>query len=77
LKRATDLPIAVGFGVRDPEAARAIARTADAVVVGSMFVDDVRACVEAGKPHEAPAAVAASVRKMSEAVRNARVNVEA
>jgi tryptophan synthase alpha chain len=77
LKRATDLPIAVGFGVRDPEAARAIARTADAVVVGSMFVDDVRACVEAGRSHEAPAAVAASVKKMSQAVRSARVNVEA
>lgn len=77
LKRSTDLPIAVGFGVRDPEAARAIARTADAVVVGSMFVDDVRACVEAGKPHESVAAVVASVKKMSQAVRSARMNVEA
>jgi tryptophan synthase alpha chain len=77
LKRSTDLPIAVGFGVRDPEAARAIARTADAVVVGSMFVDDVRACVEAGKPHEAVAAIVASVKKMSQAVHSARVNVEA
>jgi tryptophan synthase alpha chain len=36
LKRATGLPIAVGFGVREPEAARVIAETADAVVVGSV-----------------------------------------
>ena len=43
LKRATDLPIAVGFGVREPEAARAIAQTADAVVVGSAFVDEIAA----------------------------------
>lgn len=77
LKKATDLPIAVGFGVRDPDSARSIARAADAVVVGSMFVDDVRACVEAGRLQEAAAAVAASVKKMSEAVRAARVNVEA
>ena len=39
LRSATDLPIAVGFGVRTPEQAAAIARTADAVVVGSAFVD--------------------------------------
>src|SRR5688572_8954590 len=38
LKRATDLPVAVGFGVREPAAARAIAQAADAVVVGSAFV---------------------------------------
>jgi tryptophan synthase alpha chain len=39
VRRATDLPIAVGFGVRAPEQARAVARHADAVVVGSAIVD--------------------------------------
>ncbi len=39
LKAATDLPVAVGFGVRTPEQAAAIARVADGVVVGSAFVD--------------------------------------
>ena len=39
LKAATDLPVAVGFGVRTPEQAAAIARVADAVVVGSALVD--------------------------------------
>ena len=39
LKAATDLPVAVGFGVRRPEQAGAIARFADAVVVGSAIVE--------------------------------------
>ena len=39
LKAATDLPIAVGFGVRTPEQAAAIARVADGVVVGSALVE--------------------------------------
>ncbi len=39
LKASTDLPIAVGFGVRTPEQAREIARVADGVVVGSALVD--------------------------------------
>ncbi len=39
LKAATDLPVAVGFGVRTPEQAAAIAKVADGVVVGSAFVD--------------------------------------
>jgi tryptophan synthase alpha chain len=77
LKRATDLPVAVGFGVREPAAAAAVARAADAVVIGSLFVDEVRACVEAGRPGDAPTAVAACVARMSEAVRRARENVEA
>jgi tryptophan synthase alpha chain len=39
LKRQTDLPVAVGFGVRTADQAEAIARVADGVVVGSAFVD--------------------------------------
>jgi len=39
LKGATDLPVAVGFGVRTPEQAAEIARVADGVVVGSALVD--------------------------------------
>lgn len=38
LKRATTLPVAVGFGVKTPEQARAIGKTADGVVVGSALV---------------------------------------
>jgi tryptophan synthase alpha chain len=39
LKAATTLPIAVGFGVRTPEQASAIAKVADGVVVGSALVE--------------------------------------
>lgn len=38
VRQHTDLPIAVGFGVRTPELAAAVARVADAVVVGSALV---------------------------------------
>ena len=68
LKRATELPIAVGFGVRGPEAARAIAAIADAVVVGSAFVDEIAA----GPPEQAVERVLRKVRLLSEAVRSAR-----
>jgi tryptophan synthase alpha chain len=42
LKAASDIPVAVGFGVRTPEQAGKIARVADGVVVGSAFVELVK-----------------------------------
>jgi tryptophan synthase alpha chain len=68
LKRATNLPIAVGFGVREPEAARAIALTADAVVVGSAIVDEIAN----GPASGAVERVLRKVSQLSEAVRSAR-----
>jgi tryptophan synthase alpha chain len=67
LKAATDLPVAVGFGVRAPEQAAAIARVADGVVVGSAIVELVGA-------HGADAAgpVLDFVAGLSAAVRSAR-----
>ena len=47
LKRHTDLPVGVGFGIRTPEQAAAVARHADAAVVGSAIVDRVRAGLDA------------------------------
>jgi tryptophan synthase alpha chain len=41
IKAATDLPVCVGFGVKTPENAAAIARVADGVVVGSAIVDRI------------------------------------
>jgi tryptophan synthase alpha chain len=38
LRRFTDLPVAVGFGIKNPEQAAAVARAADAAVVGSALV---------------------------------------
>jgi tryptophan synthase alpha chain len=47
LKRRTRLPIAVGFGVKTPEHAAAVAATADGVVVGSALVEAVRKSLDA------------------------------
>lgn len=41
IREKTDLPIAVGFGVKTPEQASAIAKSADAVVVGSAIVNEI------------------------------------
>lgn len=43
IKRQTKLPVAVGFGVKTPEQAKAIAAGADAVVVGSALVSAIAA----------------------------------
>ena len=39
LRQVTELPIQVGFGIRDAASARAVSRVADGVVVGSALVD--------------------------------------
>jgi tryptophan synthase alpha chain len=47
IKRNTSLPVAVGFGVKTPEHARAIAAGADGVAVGSALVDAIRTSLDA------------------------------
>jgi tryptophan synthase alpha chain len=42
IKKSTQLPVAVGFGIKTPEQARAIAAAADGVVVGSALVEAIR-----------------------------------
>jgi tryptophan synthase alpha chain len=71
LKRATDLPVAVGFGVRTPAQAAAIAEHADAVVVGSAIVDAIGAAA-AERANDIPARVGALVAGLAQAVRGAR-----
>jgi tryptophan synthase alpha chain len=46
VKRHTKLPVAVGFGVRSAEQARAIAENADGVVVGSALIDALRGSLD-------------------------------
>jgi tryptophan synthase alpha chain len=64
LKNATDLPIAVGFGVRTPEQAAAIGRVADGVVVGSAIVDLVgeHGVAAPGPVRDYVASLAAAIR---------------
>ena len=70
VRKASGLPVAVGFGVRTPERAAEIARVADAVVVGSVLVDEVAAALECGEsPRER---VLARVKALGDAVRAAR-----
>jgi tryptophan synthase alpha chain len=47
IKRHTKLPVAVGFGVRDADSARAIAEGADGVVVGSALVSALKDSLDA------------------------------
>jgi tryptophan synthase alpha chain len=67
LRIATTLPVAVGFGVRTPAQAAAIARVADGVVVGSALVEAV---AEHGE--NAAGAVQALTRALADAVHAAR-----
>jgi tryptophan synthase alpha chain len=46
IKRHTKLPVCVGFGIRTPESARAIAQTANGAVVGTALVDALRASLD-------------------------------
>jgi tryptophan synthase alpha chain len=47
IKRHTQLPVCVGFGIRTPEAARGIAQRADGAVVGTALVDALRGSLDA------------------------------
>jgi tryptophan synthase alpha chain len=47
IKRHTNLPVCVGFGIRTPDAARAIAENANGSVVGTALVDALRASLDA------------------------------
>jgi tryptophan synthase alpha chain len=70
LKASTDLPVAVGFGIRTPDQAASVARVADGVVVGSAVIDAVaQACAAGSDP---AAAVRDLVAGLSAAVRGAR-----
>ena len=70
VRKASGLPVAVGFGVKTPERAAEIARVADAVVAGSVLVDEVAAALEANQA--AAGRVLDRVRALAGAVRGAR-----
>jgi tryptophan synthase alpha chain len=74
IKRHTDLPVAVGFGVKTASQAEAIGRTADAVVVGSAVVGAVKDSLGSdGRGSERTVkAVQALVAGLASGVRNAR-----
>ena len=74
IKRHTTLPVAVGFGVKNAASAAVIARGADAVVVGSALVEQVRTSLDAaGHPTAGTvAAVTGLVAEIAAGVHGAR-----
>ncbi|CAN7661509.1 tryptophan synthase subunit alpha [Bosea sp. LjRoot237] len=72
IKQHTKLPVAVGFGVKTPEDAIAIAKGADGVVVGSALVERVRLSLDAdGKATEKTvSAVTSLVAELAAGVRS-------
>ncbi len=74
LRRFTDLPVAVGFGIKTPEQAAAVARAADAVVVGSSLVQRLATNLDsAGRAKPALVdAVLADVGALALGIRQAR-----
>lgn len=69
LRRHTDLPLCIGFGIRTPEHAAEVAKRADGAVVGSALIDRI---ARAGSPAEAVEGVLGLCRELAEGVRGAR-----
>ena len=74
LRKFTKLPVAVGFGIKNPVQAAEFAKTADAVVVASVLVDRLAFNLEPdGKPKPGLVdAVLADIRALAAGVRSAR-----
>ena len=74
LRRFTELPIAVGFGIRSPAQAAEVAKAADAAVVGTALVDRLALNLDAdgrAKPGLVEA-VLTDIRSLAAGVRSAR-----
>jgi tryptophan synthase alpha chain len=69
IRRHTELPVGVGFGIKDPETAARVAAVADAVIVGSAIVGRIEEL--AGTPERIPAEVAAFLRALRTAIDSA------
>jgi tryptophan synthase alpha chain len=68
IRKHSKLPVAVGFGISTPQQARAVAQTADAVVVGSAIVNQI---AKLGKNRQMALKVARFVAPMVNAVKSA------
>ncbi|OXE36014.1 MAG: tryptophan synthase subunit alpha [Phenylobacterium zucineum] len=71
VRAASGLPVAVGFGIKTPERAAAIARVADGVVVGSALVDEVAAALAANE--SVTGRVLSKVESLAKAIATARL----
>jgi tryptophan synthase alpha chain len=78
IKRHTKLPVCVGFGIRTPDAARAIAEKANGAVVGTALVDALKGSLDAENRATAKTvtAVADLVSSLAQGVRGAKQAAE-
>jgi tryptophan synthase alpha chain len=67
IRAHTQLPIAVGFGISNPEQAKLVAQSAEAIVVGSAVVNQI---AEHGKSPELAAKASAFVKSLGDAVKS-------
>ncbi len=76
IRRVTDLPVAIGFGVRTPEQAASAVSAADAAVVASALIDTLAASLdEAGRARpDSVRRVLDQVRALADGVRGARAS---
>ena len=74
IKEHTELPVAVGFGVKTPEQAEAVGRNADGVVVGSVLVNAIRDSLdgEGRATEKTVAAVTDIVKGLAEGCKRAK-----
>jgi tryptophan synthase alpha chain len=74
IRQVTDLPIAVGFGIKNPEQAAEVARAADAAAVGTALVDRLARNLDPdGKAKPGlVAAVLADIAALAQGIRKAR-----
>ncbi|MCU7815542.1 MAG: tryptophan synthase subunit alpha [Candidatus Thiodiazotropha sp. (ex Rostrolucina anterorostrata)] len=70
IRSRTDLPVGVGFGIKDAQTAAAVSRLADAVVVGSALVSRVEALADE------PEKIGASLREVISSMRQAMDKVD-
>ena len=66
IRAHTNLPIAIGFGISNPDQAKAVAKEGDACVVGSAIVNQI---AEHGKSPELVAKVGSFVKSLADAVK--------
>ena len=64
IRATTKLPIGVGFGIRDAQSAREVAKSADAVVIGSRIIQEI----EAGAAEQAVSRVKAFLKPIRQAL---------
>lgn len=75
IRKASGLPVAVGFGIRTPALAAEIARVADAAVVGSALVDEIAEALDVNA--DPVSKVMQKATALAEAVHSARNKAEA